>query len=63
MIMRLRAVSASLPCLLISGSFDGMESVLNRCISPGAVLAKPFTPTALLETVAGLLRIGAMDGA
>jgi DNA-binding response OmpR family regulator len=58
MIRRLRAYSTEPPCLLISGSIDGQEQRLMRSICPGMVLAKPFSPLVLLETVMHLLLNG-----
>lgn len=58
LIERIRAVSGEPPCILISGSLNGLESMFHEIVSPGAVLAKPFSPTALVETIFGLLLRG-----
>ena len=57
LIMRLRSVAAVPPCLLISGNITGLDS-LRRNISPGAVLAKPFSSIELLENIYSLLLYG-----
>jgi hypothetical protein len=43
--------------LLISGNITGLDS-LRRNISPGAVLAKPFSSIELLENIYSLLLYG-----
>jgi two-component system, chemotaxis family, chemotaxis protein CheY len=58
MIKRLRADSHEPPCLLISGCMDGREAALRASISPGAVLAKPFSSMELIEIVMHLLLRG-----
>jgi CheY-like chemotaxis protein len=55
LIERLRAVSATPPCILISGWLPESEGVLNEVVLPGAVLAKPFPIAQLLDAVFRLL--------
>jgi CheY-like chemotaxis protein len=57
LIMRLRSVAAVPPCLLISGNLTSLDS-MRRNISPGAVLAKPFSSIELLENIYSLLLYG-----
>jgi DNA-binding response OmpR family regulator len=58
LIERLRAVSTRPPCILISGSLPMPVSALNGIVHPGAVLRKPFSASALIEKVYGLLSHG-----
>jgi two-component system OmpR family response regulator len=55
LIQRIRAVSESLPCILISGMLPEPEWILKEMVQPGAVLAKPFKVSELLGAVLGLL--------
>jgi CheY-like chemotaxis protein len=56
LIERLRAVSESLPCILISGSPPEPEEVIRELVYPGAYLAKPFSIRDLIETISSVLR-------
>jgi DNA-binding response OmpR family regulator len=58
LIRRVRSVSATLPCILMSGKLPLPESDLQEIVRPGAVLAKPFSRVALIEQVLGLLLRG-----
>ncbi len=58
LIERIREISVEPPCILISGSLPGVESIFKSLIHPGAVLGKPFSPTALIEKVYSLLLHG-----
>ncbi len=58
MMRRLRAVSNEPPCLLISGSFNGSETLFRQLIRPGEILAKPFSPERLIEMAFALLLYG-----
>ncbi len=51
LIERLRAVSESLPCILISGSPPEPENVIRELVYPGAFLAKPFSIRELADTI------------
>jgi two-component system response regulator ChvI len=58
LIERLRAVSESLPCILISGSPPEPEQVIKELVFPGAYLAKPFSIRELIETIFRVLKRG-----
>jgi two-component system, chemotaxis family, chemotaxis protein CheY len=58
LIERLRAVSTEPPCILISANLPGTESALRSIVHRGEVLAKPFSPSQLIEKVYGLLLHG-----
>jgi DNA-binding response OmpR family regulator len=58
LIERIRSFSREPPCILISGRLPGVESNLERLVGPDAVLAKPFSPAALIERVYSLLLRG-----
>ncbi len=55
LIQRLRAVSSVKPCILMSGSLPEPEPILKNFVHPGVVIAKPFSPGALIEKVRALL--------
>lgn len=58
LIERLRAASNKPPCILISGSLPMPESIPRGIVQPGAVLQKPFSASALIEKIYGLLSHG-----
>jgi len=58
LIERMRTVSIEPPCILISANLPLSESALNEIVHRGVVLAKPFSPTDLIERVYGLLLLG-----
>jgi DNA-binding response OmpR family regulator len=58
LIERMRAVSTKPPCILISGSLPMSKTILKGIVHPGAVLGKPFSASALIEKVHGLLSHG-----
>lgn len=55
LIARIRSYSQEPPCILISGELPAVESTLMAIVGRGAILAKPFSPAALIEKVQGLL--------
>jgi two-component system, OmpR family, response regulator ChvI len=58
LIERLRAVSESLPCILISGCPPEPEQVIRELVYPGAYLAKPFSIRDLINTIFTVLGRG-----
>jgi two-component system chemotaxis response regulator CheY len=58
LIKRLRKVSPEPPCILISGNLPDHESALVGIIHSSAFLPKPFSPSALIEKVYGILLYG-----
>jgi CheY-like chemotaxis protein len=58
LIERLRAVSESLPCILISGCPPEPEKVIRELVYPGAFLAKPFSIRELVDTIFTVLGRG-----
>ncbi|HWA10075.1 MAG TPA: response regulator [Opitutaceae bacterium] len=55
LIRRMRSMSLEVPCILVSGMMPGPEEVLAEVVKPGAVLAKPFKPAALMHQAEDLL--------
>jgi DNA-binding response OmpR family regulator len=55
LIKRLRAISSDKPCILMSGSLPEPEPMLKKFVLPGVVMAKPFSPSVLIEKVRDLL--------
>jgi DNA-binding response OmpR family regulator len=58
MIKRLRAVSSTPPCIMITGTLPCPERMLIDILYPGSVIQKPFSHIALIEEVYGLLLRG-----
>jgi CheY-like chemotaxis protein len=57
LIERLREVSQTPPCILISGCLPAPGNLLVKSVRPGAVLSKPFTVAQLIRTISRLLRL------
>jgi DNA-binding response OmpR family regulator len=55
-IRRLREVSVRPPCILLFATLLEPESTVRQLIDPGAVLAKPFKASVLVEIVRSLLK-------
>jgi DNA-binding response OmpR family regulator len=58
LIERIRAFSKEPPCILIAGDLPSAESFLKPLVGHGAILEKPFSPSALIEKIYGLLLHG-----
>jgi len=58
LIKRLRHVSPEPPCILISGNLPTHDPDLDGIIDRSAFLEKPFSASALIEKVYGLLLYG-----
>jgi DNA-binding response OmpR family regulator len=62
LIERMRTVSNEPPCILISGHLPEPDAVLRALAHRGAVLAKPFSASALIESIFELLLTGGFEG-